>query len=215
MKRFYPSCNFARIDIEAYRRLNEYARSRGLEVAKCCLKDKKDAEEGDEGYYICQACRPNVEKHGYDTISLWKLMDEDESFVFPDYSGLKVTVQDCWRDREHPEIYHYIRSLLTKMHVEVEELEGENFTDTQFCGRFHVDTKLYAEELAQYPDVGLLTNLPGDLFVRLMQEQAAKFHGGYALVYCNTCYNNLKQGGANVIHIAQLVMNLFEMGREH
>ena len=35
--------------------------------------------------------------------SLWELIDSDDYFPFPDYSGMKVIVQDCWRSRERSE----------------------------------------------------------------------------------------------------------------
>ena len=35
----------------------------------------------------------------------------------------KMYLQDCWRDRNHPEIHQAVRSLLKKMNIEVLEIE--------------------------------------------------------------------------------------------
>lgn len=32
--------------------------------------------------------------------SLWEVIDQDDAFAFPDYRGMRVTLQDCWRTRD-------------------------------------------------------------------------------------------------------------------
>ena len=66
----------------------------------------------------CQACRETLEaKEGNQLLleNLFVWLDRQEDFPWPDYSGLVVNVQDCWRDRKHPEIFQAVRSCLGKM----------------------------------------------------------------------------------------------------
>lgn len=55
------------------------------------------------------------------TQSMWEYLDALKDFNFPNLNGQKFYVQDCWRDRNHPEIHEAVRSLLKKMHAEVIE----------------------------------------------------------------------------------------------
>lgn len=206
MQRFYPSCNFQKIDPIAYDKLNAYAMSRSLEIAPCCRRDDAEGKADDLGYYICQACRPVIESHQFPTESLWKLLAEDDMFAFPDYSSLELMVIDCWRDKDHPEIGRYVRKVLEKMNIRILEPE----TQFDFCGRFHLETKLYKEELeralALHPEIRFLDRLPDGLYERILAEKAASLQGSRPLVYCNTCFNSLHQGGGSPLHIASLVM---------
>lgn len=58
-----------------------------------------------------------MEGKSFHTKSLRQFIDEDPSFVFPDYAGIEYVLIDCWRDREHPEIHSAVRSLLNKMNI--------------------------------------------------------------------------------------------------
>ena len=63
-----------------------------------------------------------------------ELIDQDESFIFPDYSGLKVTIQDCWRLKERIEVQEAVRSILRKMNIEFVEIK-KHHQETDFCGK--------------------------------------------------------------------------------
>lgn len=84
------------------------------------LPDSGRFEEGDSVYSLCHNCNNIIEEMhpGLPVHSLWELIDRDESFSFPDYSGLSVTVQDCWRAKDRTDEQNAARSLLRKMNIQ-------------------------------------------------------------------------------------------------
>lgn len=123
---YFPSCNFTKASPRAAKRLRDYMKER-MPVAGCCRVDKTPYPAGDTALYFCQACRETLEaKEGNQLLleNLFVWLDRQEDFPWPDYSGLVVNVQDCWRDRKHPEIFQAVRSCLGKMRVQVREFAG-------------------------------------------------------------------------------------------
>lgn len=201
MNLFLPSCNFRKIDPVSYDRMNEIALKKGLSLAPCCREDTASYEHDATIFFMCQACRSVLEKRGIHADSIWRILAEDDHLVLPDLSSFSVTVIDCWRDREHKEIATYVRRLLERMHVTVKEAEKQY----DFCGRFHMETKLYQDEVAACGGIRFMDELPKELYEKLLEEKVDSLKGSIPLVYCNTCYNSLRAGGANPIHLAQLI----------
>ena len=122
---YFPSCNFNKASPEAAKRLRFYLKEK-MPVAGCCRYDKTPWETGSIGLYFCQACRETLESNPDNVLLLENLfvwLDRQTDFPWPDYHGLVVNVQDCWRDRAHPEIFDAVRSTLKKMGVTILELE--------------------------------------------------------------------------------------------
>ena len=127
---YYPSCNFAVMHRKTAKKVKEYFEKR-MPVAKCCKIDQSKLEKEDIGLYVCQACRKQIEDK-VQTMSLWEYFDQLDDFSFPDYHGQKMYLQDCYRDRKHPEVHQAVRSLLKKMNIEVIEIE-KNKENSIFC----------------------------------------------------------------------------------
>lgn len=206
MQIYYPSCNFRAIDRTADDRLREYASASGMEVAGCCQIN--DNKKTDHALYVCQACRETLEKQNKGTVSFWTVIAEDESFAYPDYSGLTVTIQDCWRDRNYPEIHKAVRILLQKMNINIVEMENckEN---ADFCGRLYCETTLYKEETEQFPAGTHPGKMGKELFAKLMEEQCTKYPEELVLCYCNSCYRGIALGGGKPVHLAQLLTGTY------
>lgn len=100
---------------------------------------------GDEVWSLCANCSNLIEEcyPGVAVHSLWELIDQDPSFHFPDFSGMKVTVQDCWRSRDRSEVQSAVRSLLKKMNIEFIEAK-KHHSETDFCG-----TSLYRPQVSR------------------------------------------------------------------
>ena len=153
--------------------------------------------------YICQACRETLEDK-VKTQSMWEYLDALKDFNFPNLNGQKFYVQDCWRDRNHPEIHEAVRSLLKKMHAEVIEIE-HNREKSIFCGNLHYETD--DPRLKNYPNTPLY-KLPEDLQTSLMQHYAAQFDPKIpVLCYCNRCYECLRMGGATAVHLLDIAFS--------
>lgn len=174
-----------------------------MPVAGCCRVDKREISPADIALYICQACRETLEDK-VKTQSMWEYLDALKDFNFPNLNGQKFYVQDCWRDRNHPEIHEAVRSLLKKMHAEVIEIE-HNREKSIFCGNLHYETD--DPRLKNYPNTPLY-KLPEDLQTSLMQHYAAQFDPKIpVLCYCNRCYECLRMGGATAIHLLDIAFS--------
>ena len=206
MYTYFPSCNFNTLRPEAARRLRRILTAR-MPAAGCCRFDKNAYAEDQVGLYLCQACRETLEPK-LKLMSLWQYIDEDNEFPLPDWSGLTVSVQDCWRDREHPEIHAAVRSLLAKMNVRVVET-AENRERSVFCGDLHFEPHTDANRAlcAQYPDMPPY-QMPREVVEQFMREQVEKFSTEFILTCCNRCTRGIEAGGGKPVHIAELAVGL-------
>lgn len=204
---YFPSCNFSKASPQAAQKLRELLRAR-MPAAGCCRTDKKEYPAGERALYFCQACREVLEERFPQLVpeNLFVWLDREAGFVLPDYSGLAVSVQDCWRDREHPEIHRAVRSLLSKMGVAVREIAG-NREQADYCGNLH-----FAPERPEAAD--LVNARPGvPLYQFPEEEQRVIFaeqlekHGGLpVLCYCNRCKLGIETAGGKAVHLMELLM---------
>ena len=166
---------------------------------------------GDETWSLCFHCSNIIEEShpGVKVHSLWELIDQDESFPLPDDSGMRVTLQDCWRARERSEVQAAVRSLLRKMNIKFAEAE-KNHEETDFCG-----SSLYRPQVARnallapkhYVEGAEGKFLPHteEEQIQLMKEYCAQYRTETVVCYCHYCLEGLLQGGVDGRHIAQLV----------
>lgn len=175
------------------------------------LPPSADFAAGDTVYSLCHNCTNILdEQHeGLSLRSLWELIDRDESFAFPDHSGMTVTVQDCWRSRDRAAEQDAVRSLLGKMNIGVVELE-QNRARTEFCG-----STLYREQPAKNARFAprhyvegaegkFLPHTPEEQ-VQIMKDYCTRFTTRTVVCYCHYCLEGLLQGGVDGRHIAQLL----------
>ena len=147
---YYPSCNFSAASPATAKKVKAFFEKQ-MPVAGCCRVDKREISPADTALYICQACRETLEDK-VKTQSMWEYLDALKDFNFPNLNGQEFYVQDCWRDRNHPEIHEAVRSLLKKMHAEVIEIE-HNREKSIFCGNLHYETD--DPRLKNYPNTPL------------------------------------------------------------
>ena len=236
MKYYIASCVFTSKFPELSFRIQKYIEERfGYSIARCCvpkykikefeekmpegwirddwsnLKDCGDYQEGDEIYSLCHNCNNIIEEMhpGVQVRSLWELIDQDETFVFPDYSGLKVTLQDCWRARHRKQEQDAVRSLLKKMNIEVEELAVHG-KDTMYCGH-----SLYREQPKRNPTLAPKFYVEGakGLFIphtieeqeQLMKQHASQYKTDVVVCYCHYCLEGLDMAKVDGRHIAHML----------
>lgn len=236
MKYYIASCVFTSKFPELSFRIQKYVEERfGFPIVRCCvpkykikefeekmpegwlrdswskLKDCGEYQEGDTIYSLCHNCNNIIEEMhpGVQVHSLWELIDQDETFVFPDYSGLKVTLQDCWRARHRKQEQDAVRSLLKKMNIEVEEL-AVNREDTMYCGH-----SLYREQPKRNPTLAPKFYVEGakGLFVphtteeqeQLMKQHASQYKTDVVVCYCHYCLEGLDMAKVDGRHIAHML----------
>ena len=236
MKYYIASCVFTTQFPELSRRIQDTVKARyNLEVVRCCvgqykvrefeekmpagsirnhwaeLPDSGVFQPGDTVYSLCHNCNNIIEEQhpGVQVHSLWELIDKDESFPFPDYSGMTAALQDCWRSRNRAEEQAAVRSLLEKMKIHFVEIP-ENHEHTEFCG-----VSLYRPQPPRNPRLAPKYYVEGaeGKFIphtkeeqdQLMHEYCFRLPEKTVICYCHYCLEGLKLGGADVHHIAQML----------
>ena len=237
MEYYIASCVFTTRYPALSKAVADYVAARGdLSIVRCCvpnyktefftekltepyrawwsaLRQSAEFAPGDTVYSLCHNCTAILEewKPGVNTRSLWELIDGDPEFALPDFGGRELFVQDCWRMRDHRAEQDAVRSLLSKMHVTVRELD-DAFERTEFCGN-----SLYREappRNAKLAPVRFGEQAKGKFLPHSAEEQKAlmqayceRFGKTPVVAYCHYCVEGLLLGGANAFHLAELLFD--------
>lgn len=232
---YIASCNFTKAYPALSYAIQQYVKSRWqMELMRCCTPKyrTRSTEEALPAHYRpqWQAIDPYLQLQAGDTIcsvcnnclsivqethpevnfkSLWEMISDDDQFLFPNLGGKEMTVQDCWRSYDNPNLQNAVRAILSKMNVSIVELD-ENREKTNFCG-----TSLYQSGSARtlklapirYVQHGEGKFIPHTDEQRksLMLTHAQKFCTDEVLCYCHTCQKGLELGEKKAIHLAQLL----------
>ncbi len=233
---YIASCVFTSQFPELSFRIRDYVRGRwGFQTVRCCvpkyklqeftdrmpegkfrnawsdMQDSSRFENGDRVYSLCHNCNNIIgEMHpGVSVHSLWELIDRDDSFSFPDYSGSTVTVQDCWRAKDRIEEQNAVRNLLGKMNIQYIEAP-EHHDSTEFCGM-----SLYRPQPPRNPKLapkhyveqasGKFISHTQEEQIRFMRDHCRQFSTEMVICYCHYCLEGLLAGSVDAKHIAQLL----------
>lgn len=233
---YIAACVFTSQFPQLSRQIQQYIENRfSMPIARCCfpqyklkefeekmpegilrdtwshLPDHAPYHPGDTVYSLCHNCSNIIEEMHPDVTvkSLWELILNDRQFPFPDYSGMKVTVQDCWRARERRDEQDAVRELLKKMNIAFVEAP-QNRENTRYCG-----SSLLRPQPPRNPKVAprhYVAEAQG-LFIPHTEEEQVALMKGYCgtletetvVCYCHYCLEGLLQGGKDGRHIAQLL----------
>ena len=175
------------------------------------IPDCADFQPGDTVYSLCHNCSAILEesKPGINIKSIWELILSDERFVYPDYHGQTVIVQDCWRAKDRTGEQDAVRELLRKTNFEIHELP-ENRDNTDFCGvSVYRPAPKRNLELAPHRfvenAVGKFIPHTKEEQTALMQDYCKRFHAERVVAYCHYCLEGLELGGADAKHLASLL----------
>lgn len=236
MNYYIASCVFTSKYPELSKRIQDYVASKdGIDIVRCCVPGwKKQIYEEkmpdgeltenwkslpqsqvfvpeDEIWSLCPNCMNISEEwRGVKAVhSLWELIDQDTSFHFPDYSGMRVTIQDCWRMRERTSTHDAVRSILSKMNIEYVE-NPMNWENTDFCG-----SSLYRPQVVRNPKLapkhykdgaeGLFVPHTEEEQIQIMRDYCKRYETDMVVCYCHYCLEGLLQGGVDGKHIAELL----------
>ena len=233
---YIASCVFTSRFPELSRTIQAYVSAHyGLTAVRCCVKnyklkefaekmpigcvrdawtalpDSAEFEPGDRVYSLCHNCNNIIEEThpGVEAVSLWELLAQDAEFPFPDYSGLRATVQDCWRSRNREGEQRAVREILDKMRIRWVEAE-KNHQETDYCG-----PSLYRAQPPRNPKLAPRYYVDGakGLFLphtpeeqkRLMEQHCSKYQTATVICYCHYCLEGLQIGGMDGRHLAELL----------
>ena len=235
-KFFVASCVFTEEYPELSKKIQKYIAEKNLPIIRCCVANYKveDFENRMPDWYreewkgikhfekfsagstmvsLCHNCSAIFEERHPEIFrqSIWEYILEDENFQYPNYGGEKITVQDCWRQKENLAEQKAVRKILRRMNFEIVELE-ENFQRTKFCGY-----SLYQPQPARNAKLApkrFVENAKG-LFQEhtqqekedLMREHCKKISTEKVVAYCHYCARGLRLGGKKTFHLAELLFD--------
>ncbi|MCJ7680369.1 MAG: heterodisulfide reductase-related iron-sulfur binding cluster [Candidatus Aminicenantes bacterium] len=153
----------------------------------CCRRTPQIAP-GTQVINICPGCDRRY-RENYDnpsTISLWELLSESETFVFPDYQSQKMTIIDACPTRDQDRIHRAVRALAERMNISLVEPARTKRKST-CCG----DTFFGA--------------LPTEQVIDQMKAKAAEMPVDQVLVYCVSCSKSMFIGGKQPRYLVDLL----------
>ncbi len=209
---YYPSCKFTAFSPDSSEKICQILQSRyGYTIAGCCRPHHQTLTAKDTVVTVCNTCAAIcLEDSPAKVVSLWEIIDQDPDFPLPDYSGEVMTLQDCWRAYDRPEVQHAVRNLLKKMHIQVVELE-DNRENTRFCGMStHIPL---LEANGRFAPRRFIQQAEGQFIpkseeerIHLMKKHCEKITTDKVVCYCVPCTQGIRKGGKQGIHLLDLIL---------
>lgn len=210
---YLPSCNFTAACPEANRKIRTYMTAKNdVRVAGCCRPTQKMLTDKDTVLTICLTCSAitgEVSPQAQE-MSFWEYALTDTEFPWPDYRGERMVIQDCWRARRKPELQRAVRECMKRMNIVPVELE-ENFEKTQFDGVWRFNPVLQKnldmapEYFRKVRDFGVEL-IPKEEQMLRMKKWAEQYTTKRVAAYCNACLKGIQLGGAEGVHLMELMV---------
>ena len=216
---YLPSCNFTKSWPEASARIKAYlAGKEDVTVCGCCRPMQGKLTGADTFLTICQSCSAICREASpaAHELSIWEYLLTDPDFPWPDYGGVSVTIQDCFRARNKPEVQDAVRECMRRMHLAVVEI-AENREACMFDGvwlmRPAVPRNLkiapeYFTDIARH----YIHEETEEAQVAAMKEWCSQYQTEYIAGYCNSCVNGICLGGAKGVHLMELMLGMTDLG---
>ncbi|TGE37607.1 FAD-binding protein [Desulfosporosinus fructosivorans] len=135
----------------------------------------------------CSTCHSMFRERFPEVISLWELMANlDLPVQGTSASGGKVAVQDACTTRHEPVIHDAVRSILSKLGYEVEELP-------------------YSKELTKCCGFGGLTSFANPVLAKKIVEDRINESTTDYVAYCAMCRDNFASKGKRAFHLLDLI----------
>lgn len=209
---YLPSCNFTAAYPEISKKIKNYLASKpDIKIAGCCRPTQKQLTPKDTVLSICLTCSEITNEVNPDSpqMSLWEYLIADPNFPWPDLQGEEMTIQDCWRARNKPAMLNAVRTCMVNMNLRPVEI-SENREKTQFDGVWRYNPVLqknleiapnYFQQIAK-SGVNLIP--PAEQKSR-MKSWVSQYTTKRVATYCMACLKGAKLGGANAVHLLELL----------
>jgi Fe-S oxidoreductase len=188
---FNPGCALSIYKPEMEDKILKFLNENYGEVAlhKICCHHDPQLESGSLIINVCAGCDRRFRSlyEGISTISIWEIIDGLDTFLYPDYNGLKMSVHDACPVRGKPQVHQAVRNLLKKMNIDVVETEFYG-THSICCGDDY------------YP------MLPLNQIHKKMKVRADAMPCNEVCVYCISCIKSMHIGGKAPRHLMDLLM---------
>jgi Fe-S oxidoreductase len=161
-----------------------------MEILKTCCKKEPDVPAFSTLINVCPGCDKRFENNykNISTISLWELFDQNDFFSFPDYKGRRMSIIDACPTREKEIVQDAIRSLLTKMNIEIIEPLNTK-TKSTCCGS------------------GIYGDVPVEMVLDAMIRRTSEMPENDVVVHCVSCIKSVYNGGKKPQYLPDLMFS--------
>lgn len=208
---YLPSCKYKAAHTESGLKIQKYLKEAGAEICGCCRISQNLFGKDDIVLTNCSSCALITDEQSPQAkeISIYEYLLDDPAFPWPDHHGERITVQDCYRTINKPETQKAVRSCLQKMNMVPVEIE-ENYEKTRFDGTFRYlpiskSNLLLAPAVYQEMNKNYIEILPAEEQKKRLTEWVKQYTTSRVTVYCNSCLKGVLLGGADGIHILDLI----------
>lgn len=156
-------------------------------LLECCFT-KPSLEKGTRIITPCVTCASKYAGMYPDCSSEFFLdvLAESKDFIFPQYGGIEMSIQDTCSSRTMPQAQATIRKLLERMNIRLVEPE-----------RSGIKAKCCGQTLYGKTDI--------DKVKSFMIGRASEMPCNDVVVYCSSCIMSLTQGGKQPRYILDLI----------
>ena len=160
------------------------------EMHNICCRHDPQLQEGSLIINVCAGCdkRFSTLYKGVTTISVYEIIDNLDTFPYPNYNGLTMSLHDPCPIRQKPQVHQAVRNLLKKMNTHIIETQHHG-TRSICCGD------------------NLYPTLPLDKIHAFMKKRAAAMPHQQVCVYCVSCVKSLHIGGKTPRYLIDLLFN--------
>lgn len=159
-----------------------------MELLLTCCRHTPQIAPNTQVINVCPGCdrryRENYDKPS--TISLWELLLESDSFVFPNYKSQQMTILDACPTRDQDRIHNAVRTLADKLNISVVE-PAKTKRKSTCCG----DT--------------FFGQLPTEQVISNMKAKAIEMPVEDIIVYCVSCSKSMFIGGKRPRYLVDLL----------
>lgn len=161
-----------------------------VQAHNICCRHNPTLPNGSLIINTCAGCdkRFSTLYTGITTVSLWEILAASDTFPFPKYDGITMTIHDPCPIRTKKNVHDSIRIILKKMDIKVIETNN-NKKNSICCGD------------SFYPE------LPIDEIHSKMKERADSMPCQDVCVYCVSCIKSIHIGGKNPRYILDLLFS--------
>ena len=209
---YLPSCKYQAGHSASSARIRRWLSGReGIRIAGCCRTSQELFCPGDTVLTNCTSCTAitNEVSPWVREMSIYEFLLEQPDFVWPDYGGERITVQDCYRSIHKPHMMAAVRECLHRMHMVPVEL-AENLEKTRFDGVFQftpvarnnlsIAPKFFGKLQEEYIEV-----IPPEQQHARMEAWVRQYTTERTVAYCNACLKGIGIGGGNGVHLLDLI----------
>lgn len=189
---FNPGCALSIYKPEMENRIIQFLNKNYKETIlhKICCKHDPQLDSGAVIINVCAGCDKRFSSlyEGISTVSLWEVLDNLDSFPFPDHSGLQLSLHDPCPIREKPQVHKAVRSLLRKMQIELIEAQ------------FHGNRSICCGD-------DFFPKHPLEKVHGAMKRRADSMPCKEVAVYCISCIKSMHIGGKKPRYLLDLLFN--------